>query len=228
MTRYDRHNLDYFESIDTSEKAYWLGFIAADGNVNKAQQVVTVAVHRKDREHLEKLAAIFNLPIREYRCGHAKSPICFLRICSVQVANSLVALGVRPQKSLYEDGSVIDNVPPILLRHFIRGLIDGDGWIGLVKVKRRNYLRLTITGHWKLLDRVSKIVSGRLGVRCLFHRMSGDHAHLYWCRRESVLQVYRWLFDPQTVYLQRKWDLLAIESDNKIKPGTRSPKSLRV
>lgn len=48
-------NHDYFEKIDSEEKAYWLGFIAADGYVNKAN-CVGVTLASKDHAHLLKLA----------------------------------------------------------------------------------------------------------------------------------------------------------------------------
>lgn len=47
---------DKFKKIDNPDKAYWLGFIAADGNVLLRQNSGTlrIGVHTKDREHLEK------------------------------------------------------------------------------------------------------------------------------------------------------------------------------
>ena len=33
-------NYNFFEKIDTEEKAYWLGFIAADGHVSRGDQVI--------------------------------------------------------------------------------------------------------------------------------------------------------------------------------------------
>lgn len=45
-------NDDYFSEIDTEEKAYWLGFIYADGYVTGSKLGITIA--NLDRMHLEK------------------------------------------------------------------------------------------------------------------------------------------------------------------------------
>ena len=48
------YNHNYFENIDTKEKAYWLGFIYADGNVNKAGSTLRINLQGKDHLHLAK------------------------------------------------------------------------------------------------------------------------------------------------------------------------------
>ena len=53
---------DYFERIDTQEKAYWLGFISADGCVVATPQYpegshLSCPARRRDKGHLVKLKA---------------------------------------------------------------------------------------------------------------------------------------------------------------------------
>lgn len=48
-----------FETIDTEEKAYWLGFLYADGYVSKYNQI-EVALSLEDEEHLHKLKRFVN------------------------------------------------------------------------------------------------------------------------------------------------------------------------
>ena len=52
-------NIDYFKEINSFEKAYWLGFICADGCIHKNGGKLTITV--KDREICEKLRKIFTL-----------------------------------------------------------------------------------------------------------------------------------------------------------------------
>lgn len=54
---YRKYSLDknYFEIIDSPDKAYWIGFIAADGSVYPPERRLSVHIARKDRDHLAKL-----------------------------------------------------------------------------------------------------------------------------------------------------------------------------
>ena len=60
-------NIHYFDSIDTEEKAYWLGFLFADGAITQYNHSYDIELSLKidDKEHVEKFA---------------KARICFFKI----------------------------------------------------------------------------------------------------------------------------------------------------
>lgn len=51
MKDYNRH---IFDIIDSQEKAYWLGFIIADGYLNVDRRMLRIKLGDKDKNHLEK------------------------------------------------------------------------------------------------------------------------------------------------------------------------------
>ena len=51
MIEYNRH---IFDNIDSAEKAYWLGFIVADGYLNDDKNMLRIKLGDKDKIHLEK------------------------------------------------------------------------------------------------------------------------------------------------------------------------------
>ena len=60
MSKYE-YNKDYFSKIDTSDKAYWLGFLYADGCINRfyrgeklKSMTLELGLCYRDKEHLEK------------------------------------------------------------------------------------------------------------------------------------------------------------------------------
>ena len=55
MKRIYNVNDDYFETINCEQKAYWLGFLCADGWINKrstGQDRLVLDISIKDKEHL--------------------------------------------------------------------------------------------------------------------------------------------------------------------------------
>jgi transposase-like protein len=131
---------DYFESIDSEEKAYWLGFITADGHVEKTKANVRMrlGLATKDVDHLERFAKCLdaNVPIisvvkspkQHHKCRdkYKKDYYYFSRVTlsSVKLVDDLMALGVGPRKSLTVRPW---SGPDHLMRHYWRGLVDGDG-----------------------------------------------------------------------------------------------------
>ena len=48
-------NENIFDEIDTAEKAYWIGFITADGYVNEEKNFLTIKLQYRDKNHLKKI-----------------------------------------------------------------------------------------------------------------------------------------------------------------------------
>ena len=46
-------NENYFEEIDSSNKSYILGFIYADGSINKQKNSLTICLSEKDKDVLK-------------------------------------------------------------------------------------------------------------------------------------------------------------------------------
>ena len=70
---------DYFEIIDTEEKAYWLGFLYADGCVARKGNYYTIKIDQAlyDYEHVLKFKEAINstYPVKIYNdteSGHAR------------------------------------------------------------------------------------------------------------------------------------------------------------
>ena len=133
-------NPSYFDEIDTPDKAYWLGFIATDGMVTgfrSGSLRLVIKLARKDRAHLEILhrALQAKRPIRDTdewskppgTDERKKRSASILDVCSPQLVNALVSHGITARKT---DTVEPWDGPAELMRHYWRGVIDGDGTIG--------------------------------------------------------------------------------------------------
>ncbi len=115
----------YFESVDTPEKAYWLGFLLTDGNVHGTRVCVNII----DKDHLYLFGRSLGIAApnvsTHYKTVNGKQfPIYRLQFRSKQMVADLAKLGVVPRKSAI---TVPWNGPPELMSHFWRGCVDGDG-----------------------------------------------------------------------------------------------------
>lgn len=201
-------NYDFFDKIDTEEKAYWLGFILADGNIHKNKMNIQINLSALDEKHLEKFANIFKKDIYHFET-YSKNynkiyKIVTLSISSKNIHNSLQNVGVKINKTDNEDGSSVDFVKNDLLPHLVRGCFDGDGSISFKK--RGNHLlgNFTIAGHPKLLKRFQKIIKNNTGLSegeiALHHR----YAVLRWGGIEQMKAIYDWLYRDSSIFLERK------------------------
>lgn len=149
---------DYFECINSESKAYWLGFLYADGCVKdstKTTKMLTISLAACDANHLEKLRQDINAtqPINFYRTtGGYKvdAPYCRLSVQNDKLSRDLIRHGCVEHKT-----DII--TPPInmrsdLIRHFIRGYLDGDGSITICKTKDGVLYKIRFTGTDDLLN----------------------------------------------------------------------------
>jgi hypothetical protein len=155
-------NEDYFKKIDSSNKAYWLGFILTDGNIyekpNSTSKTFQLNLQQNDFEHLVKLkieiASNNTVDLRTY--GSNKS--AQFRVYNRNFIANLVAKGINPRKS--GNCKPLECIPKKFTRDFYRGFLDGDGTIYYNKGK--NYYSLGLVGDKQLVlgfqDYCTKIV----------------------------------------------------------------------
>lgn len=141
-----------FDVIDKPEKAYWLGFLFADGYVSNGEKTNNIELSLKlsDKDHLIKykkfLKAENDVKTDSFRCRFT--------ITNKYFRERLIELGCTNNKSLtlrFPDIDIFSNKD--LIRDFIRGYVDGDGCLCLVKGK---HPQLSILGTKEFLNELQK------------------------------------------------------------------------
>lgn len=128
-------NYSYFNIIDSEEKAYWLGFLFADGCIRetKTGSQVVLKLSIKDENHLIKFKndlssehkIFYNRSKTKTKNGtDSFSDNCIIRINSSEMVRDLINQGCLPRKTFIIDKPNIDEK---YYKDFIRGYYDGDG-----------------------------------------------------------------------------------------------------
>jgi hypothetical protein len=202
----------FFDVINTEERAYWLGFLTADGTIR--ENVVWLALQERDIDHLYKFTSSLRskhpITLKEntlegeaYRCVQVS-------IGSTRLATALKRLGVAERKSFTV--RPCEYVPDHLLSHYWRGVFDGDGYITR-KVSRFLGARQWIIG----LVGNREIVSGfeTFMQQCLDWkaRVEPDKpaSRIFKVRYNGVAlpqAVLHVLYANATIFLERKYDLM--------------------
>jgi Zn-finger protein len=155
-------NVDYFKTIDNRQKAYWLGFLCADGNVsvryhngNVRAIKLEFCLQGKDKYILEqfKLDINSNAPLVP---KYIKNKYLNYRLVinNTEFAKNLIDLGCIPKKTfslIFPNESVL---PKQYQSDFIRGYIDGDGCI---YVDENKQLQINILGTKDILEKINFI-----------------------------------------------------------------------
>lgn len=154
---------DFFEIINTPEKAYWLGFLYADGYISKTNEI-RINLKQEDKDHLIKFCKVIQAPKTsiKYSEKREKDKIyyqAYIGIRDIKMANDLADKGCINNKSLVLTFP-LDKIPELLYSHFIRGYMDGDGSIHYTqsgRAKTPNY-RLSFIGTKNMLTSIKHIL----------------------------------------------------------------------
>lgn len=211
---------DIFNKIDTEEKAYWLGFLYADGSVasqkdgKKKRYDVEISLKVQDYEHLRKFKEFLNSPNKISLKKIGKYEAVRFAVNNKKIYESLVEKGCTPKKSLTIQFPDKDIVPDNLIKHFVRGYIDGDGYIGF-KTNDKTTGRLSITTGSKnfLIDLINKMNWEQKQLKEDYRSIHITYA-MEWCNKK-VYYMLKELYDDATIYLNRKYDLY-IELKNAV------------
>lgn len=203
---------DYFETIDSQDKAYFLGLLWADGcNYRKdvkgkqAHQIV-ISLQEGDKHILEELCLkIFeNTEVLYFRKRNSpRQNQWSLRIPSIKMSNDLLKHGMAPRKSF------IAGWPPLLERKFwksfILGVYDGDG--GIFKGNGKQY-GIGIVGAPAFIDFACSFINEQLEERFNTYEViykGGVLKDISAHGNQKSFRFLNWLYDGASYKLNRKY-----------------------
>lgn len=179
-----------FEIIDSSEKAYWLGFIAADGcvytrNNGTNSDFILINLSRKDKEHLESFKQFMNSNVKiqdhiqttGFSNNSEMSKIVFN---SHAMAQDLIDKGVTSRKSLTLKPPKIDKKYYL---PFILGYFDGDGSISY---SEQGAYSISIVGTKELLTWINNI----LLISSILEKRKDDDKNNFYIRCGGTYKPY--------------------------------------
>lgn len=200
----------YFDNIDSEEKAYWLGFIYADGCISKrkSQDAFEIKLKDSDKEHLEKLKYCLQSSHKILeRCEN--TPYCqnyksvSLSICNQHFVDSLFNKGVLYNKSKILQPPTIDQVPEKFINHFIRGYFDGDG--SIYEYSKTHAGSISFIGtesvlNW-ILFQLKQVVQTNAKISKYKNK---DIYKLTLGGAKIISKIYYYLYKDSTIWLNRK------------------------
>lgn len=199
------HGLDerYFQTIDSEAKAYWLGFLLADGNVCKASAsgnwMVQLNLAEVDVNQVTAFtqAVRYEGPIR-YRESNKSYAV---QITSTAMARDLMALECIPRKSCVHG---TPKIPSELVHHMYRGYFDGDG--ALFETPTTYSWRFEVIGSHVFIQEFQEWLHIHADVTPtkLFTRGKVTAVRCSGC--QIIERILKGLYREATIYLPRKFE----------------------
>jgi DNA-binding CsgD family transcriptional regulator/DNA-binding Xre family transcriptional regulator len=224
----------FFDAIDSEEKAYWLGFLAADADIG-AEGRLSISLKPSDREHLYRLKYSLKSthPVTDYtsNSGYHGRQVTFsvLDIGSSRLVRGLTLNGVGPKKTFALRWP--SHLEPDMLKHFLRGMVDGDG--SLTTYVRQSpdngkfemQYRFSLTSNTNFLKECQRYLVEACDLRCtkLARKREGNPniGSLAYGGRRQVERIFHLLYDDANIFLLRKYYELSFHFQGAYDPEPR-------
>lgn len=215
-------NESYFETIDSEHKAYWLGFIAADGcvlepttciskktgkRIKKENGALEIALKKSDTIHLKKFQKDISDTHKIYYRKHQEA--CSLKLHSKKMYENLLKLGIVPRKS--KKLELPQSIPDELFPHFLRGYFDGDGSISFSKTKKKaitvHSIAISFLGNETFISQVFDKLK-QYNIKGCFSYKKGvkDIKTFMLTNIKTKKRFLDFIYKDATIYLDRKYD----------------------
>lgn len=209
-TRFRKHSVDenYFASIDSEKKAYWLGFLLADGSLPSRKHEFRLKLSMKDKSHLAAFAedVKYTGPVkhgRDFSFGKWRDTAT-IRFSNWKFTENLVRAGMTPNKRLR---MILPTVKGRIVRHMLRGLMDGDG--SIIFDRRMDTVKLCFSGQHKVMKQIRSLVVSASKVRKnKIMRVGAAHCWTLSYSGHQAIKVARYLYGGVTRFLNRKRNIL--------------------
>lgn len=204
-------NPRYFQTIDTHTKAYFVGFIAADGCIvdhsnTGGNDALAINILEKDRIVLDTLKDELQLEHQIYDIAN-KGQVA-LRVTHQQLCDDLKQYGLGYRKSLTMP-NIFPLIPEEFRDSFALGYMDGDGCIYAKKTRYKS-----IKGYTRVYEGPSFSICGtpefllgfanHFGLKRITMVKNKSIHNLHINRLEDFSKVYFRLYANSPIWLERK------------------------
>lgn len=202
-------NPHVFDVINNELAAYFLGYIFADGNVNR-DKTLQFGIKHTDRELLEGIksfleseAPIRSIFVRSSETKEKKYKQAILSITERHLAKRLMKLGIIARRP--DHMPMINNTPPELYNHLMRGYFDGDGSAKKTSVTRGGCIVFCGSRDLMIWIRalMAKETDTNPNLKIQKHIIANLH-YLYFSGTGQALKVTNYLYRDATFWLARK------------------------
>ena len=225
-------NFNYFDKIDSPDKAYWLGFIWADGYIAKRERKqpsgrvrieynLKLALQESDASHIQKFLDCIesDYPVHFYKSKgfdrenwiEARAFITNLHMCSLLYED----YGLIPRRS--DVSSVLKQIPKEYERFFILGIFDADGSFTTYHGNYGDKMNVVFGGSKFLLRFIENHLTTNeiilkadtdSGQRKLHQRHAGKDGAwrtLNFAGKHQCMKIINYLYKDSPIYLDRKY-----------------------
>lgn len=198
-------NENFFDKIDTRDKAYILGLLLADGSKCSKVNQIRLALQERDKYILESIKTIMcydkPLNLKKKRYDHHQDQYCLI-ICNKKITLDLESHGIVNSKTYnisYPHGSVSDELFPDLLR----GILDGDGWFS----QTGKQLTVGLVGRRSFLLDLKKKLQDLYNLDFFTRedkRLNPEFCSIRLRRKNDIIKLYHILYSDANLFLHRK------------------------
>lgn len=202
---------DYFKNIDSEAKAYFLGLMKTDGYVKNYKgdsYTIGISLKESDKEILEKFKQELNLSSSLYHDKRPKKEAYVLEFTSEQMAKDLKYFDIIPKKTYFLDDIHLELIPKEFQRHYLRGLLDGDGAV----FKEKTQIVVSFCGYSQNFVRsFQKAINNAIQYEYSGAIIKTNAWQCKWKGNKLAEKILSYLYEDSSFYLTRKkqfYDLL--------------------
>ena len=198
-------NENFFENIDTPDKAYVFGLWCADGCI-VAPHAIKITLQEDDRELLEKVRKIMDiekpLVFTERSKKNPKWKNTYgIVLYSDKMFSDLKKMGCTERKSLtLEFPSFLSEE---LMSHFIRGYFDGDGSVS----KKRRGCGSSIVSSTIFCEKLYDYLTNKLNIECHWVKVKENPKTSKICiyKKVETKKLMDFMYKDADLYMERKY-----------------------
>jgi intein-encoded DNA endonuclease-like protein len=222
-------NENFFDIIDTEEKAYILGFLFADGYNDEKNHTISIQLHEKDLQLLNMISNMLDSKKSIQKIINKFGIYYRISLSSKHMSSRLAELGCMQAKTFKI--TFPEWLDESLQHHFIRGYFDGDGCVWITKVNNKiktPSLNIDIIGTDIFVDKLQDIINKNIDynkknkLRTRHPERNNNIRSIKYGGNHICTKIFNYMYKDATIFLQRKFDkfntiIIDLDYQNKIK-----------